>query len=109
MPTWLLWVLLALLFALIAAWMLRRLLDVTVGWIRAWITAIVVFAFSAPVAMWSLTQAQVYVDGRVTATLPIAIAFFAITLGWMFAAVAIAVLTLEFLWPTRGIRNPITV
>lgn len=109
MPTWLIWALLALVFAVIAAWMLRRLLDVAVGWIRAWITALVVFAFAAPVATWSLAQAQVWVDGRITATPAIAISFFALTLGWMFAAVAIAVLTLEFLWPTRGLRNPVTV
>lgn len=109
MPAWLVFALVALAFSLVAAWIVRRLLDVEVGWLRAWVTAIVVFVVASPVAVWSLTQAQVYEDGRLVADGVIAIAFVALTVGWMLAAVVIAVLTLEFLWPSRRWRNPISV
>lgn len=109
MPAWLVFALVALAFSLVAAWIVRRLLDVEVGWLRAWVTAIVVFVIASPVAVWSLTQAQVYEDGRLVADGAIAIAFVALTVGWMLAAVVIAVLTLEFLWPSRRWRNPISV
>ncbi len=93
MPAWLVFALVALAFSLVAAWIVRRLLDVEVGWLRAWVTAIVVFVVASPVAVWSLTQAQVYEDGRLVADGVIAIAFVALTVGWMLAAVVIAVLT----------------
>jgi ubiquinone biosynthesis protein len=109
MPNWLVVALVALAFSVVAAWIVRRLLDVEVGWLRAWVTAIVVFVIAAPVAVWSLTQAEVYQDGRIVADGAVAIAFVAITVGWMLAAVVIAVLTLEFLWPSRRWRNPISV
>ncbi|GAA1685222.1 ABC1 kinase family protein [Microbacterium lacus] len=109
MPAWLVFALVALAFSLVAAWIVRRLLDVEVGWLRAWVTAIVVFVIASPVAVWSLTQAQVYENGRLVADGAIAIAFVALTVGWMLAAVVIAVLTLEFLWPSRRWRNPISV
>ena len=109
MPSWLVFALVAIVFALVAAWIVRRLLDVEVGWLRAWVTAIVVFAITAPIAVWSLTQAGVYENGRIVAGGAVAVGFVALTIGWMLAIVVIAVLTLEFLWPSRGWRNPITV
>jgi ubiquinone biosynthesis protein len=109
MPTWLVFGIAALVFAVAAAWVVRRLLDVQVGWGRAWVTSLVVFALAAPIAVWSLSEADVYDDGRFVATGSVSIAFVALTIGWMFAAVVIAVMTLEFLWPSRRWRNPITV
>lgn len=109
MPNWLVVALVALAFSVVAAWIVRRLLDVEVGWLRAWVTAIVVFLIASPVAIWSLTQAEVYRDGRVVADGAVAIGFVALTVGWMLAAVVVAVLTLEFLWPSRRWRNPISV
>ncbi|MDX2376443.1 AarF/UbiB family protein [Microbacterium sp. LRZ72] len=109
MPRWLLVVIAAIVFALVAAWVIRRLLDVYVGWLRATITSVVVFLVAIPVATWSLTAADVMVDGRVAVSGGIALAFFALTLGWMFAAVVIVVLTLEFLWPSHRMRNPLRV
>ncbi|MGA1829010.1 ABC1 kinase family protein [Microbacterium sp.] len=109
MPSWLILAIVALVFSVAATWVVRRLLDVEVGWLRAWVTAIVVFALAVPVAVWSLTNAGVYDDGRFVASPPIATAFVALTVGWMLAAVVIAVLSLEFLWPSRRWRKPITV
>lgn len=109
MPAWLVFALVALAFSVVATWVVRRLLDVEVGWLRAWVTAIVVFVIASPVAVWSLTQAEVYRDGRLVADGGVAIAFVALTVGWMLAAVVVAVLTLEFLWPSRRWRNPISV
>ena len=109
MPSWLIFAFIILVFSVAAAWIVRRLLDVEVGWLRSFITALVVFLIASPVAIWSLGEADVYADGEFVTAGPIAIAFVALTIGWMFAAVVIAVLTLEFLWPSRGWRNPITV
>lgn len=109
MPSWLVPAIVALVFSVVAAWMVRRLLDVEVGWLRAWVTAIVVFALAVPVATWSLSNAGVYEDGRFVAGAPITIAFVALTVGWMLAAVVIAVLSLEFLWPSRRWRKPMAV
>jgi ubiquinone biosynthesis protein len=109
MPSWLIFAIVALAFSVVATWVVRRLLDVEVGWLRAWVTAIVVFAIGVPVAAWSLDKAGVYQDGQFTASGSITIAFVALTVGWLLAAVVIAVLSLEFLWPSRRWRNPIAV
>lgn len=109
MPDWLVLTLIAVVFAVTTAWVVRRLLDVRVGWLRAVVVAAVVFLLAAPVAIWTLEQAEVYAGGVFTVSGPIAVAFLALTIGWMFAAVVIAVLTVEFLWPSRGWRDPVTV
>ncbi len=109
MPGWLVLAIVALVFSVVATWVVRRLLDVGVGWLRAWVTAVVVFALALPVAAWSLGNAGVYQDGRFVASTFIAIAFVALTAGWMLAAVVIAVQSLEFLWPSRRWRKPIAV
>ncbi|MFE1665440.1 ABC1 kinase family protein [Microbacterium sp. P02] len=109
MPSWLLFTIVVLVFSLVAAWIVRRLLDDEVGWIRASLTALVVFALASPAAVWSLTEADVYRDGRFVVSGPVALGVVALTVGWMLAAVFIVVLTLEFLWPSRRWRNPITV
>lgn len=109
MPSWLIFTIVIVVFALVATWIVRRLLDVEVGWLRTFITSLVVFLLASPVAIWTLNEADVYADGRFIASAGVAIAFVALTVGWMFAAVVIAVLTLEFLWPSHRMRNPISV
>ncbi|MBD3783706.1 MAG: FAD-dependent oxidoreductase [Micrococcales bacterium] len=50
------------------------------------------------------------VDGdRVVVESPIVLAFVALVLGWMFAVVVIILVTLEFLWPSRPLGNPVTI
>ncbi|SFS13438.1 ubiquinone biosynthesis protein [Microbacterium sp. cf046] len=109
MPDWLLITIVAIVFAFAAAWVVRRLLDVQVGWLRALVTALIVFLLTLPIALWSLGEADVLVDGKIVVSGLVAVSFIALTAGWMFAAVVIAVLALEFLWPSRPFRNPITV
>ncbi|HAQ59580.1 MAG TPA: hypothetical protein DCR63_03825 [Microbacterium sp.] len=109
MPSWILFAVVVVAFSLIAAWIVRRLLDAEVGWLRAFLTAVAIFLLASPLALWSLEQADVYGDGRFEEPDAVSIAFLALTAGWMFAAVVIAVLMLEFLWPSRGRRNPVTV
>ncbi|WP_426319890.1 ABC1 kinase family protein [Microbacterium sp. E-13] len=109
MPIWLSVGLFAVGFALLAAWASRRLLDSSVGWLRAGGTALIVFLVALPLAVWSLRAAGVLVDGQIVADTPIALAFFALTLGWLFAAVVVCVVTLEFVWPSRALRNPVAV
>ncbi len=38
MPNWLVFAIVALAFSVVATWVVRRLLDVEVGWLRAWVT-----------------------------------------------------------------------
>lgn len=109
MTGWLLFGITALAFALVAAWMVRRLLDAEISWPRALITSLVVFGLCTPLAVWSLTAVDVYVDGQIVVGATVAVAFLALTLGWIFAVVVVVVLTLEFLWPSRGFRNPIVL
>ena len=109
MPNWIVITLVGIVFALAAAWAVRRLLDTQVAWVRSSIVALIVYLLSVPIALWTLTEAGVMVDGRFSVDDALAFSFLALTLGWMFAAVVVAVLTVEFLWPSRGFRNPITM
>lgn len=109
MPNWLIITIVTVLFAVVAAWVVRRLLDVHVSWLRALITAVVVFLLALPIALWLLREAEVLVDGKLVVSGLVAASFIALTGGWMFAAVVVALLTLEFLWPSRRWRNPVTV
>ena len=59
MPTWLFFVLIILVFSLVAAWIVRRLLDVEVGWLRSFLTALVVFLVASPIALWTLREAEI--------------------------------------------------
>lgn len=109
MPEWILVAVVAIVFAVAAAWLVRRLLDADIGWIRSIVTSLAMFFFALPVALWTLAEADIYRDGRFAVDSAVTVAFVALTLGWMLAAVVVAVLTLEFLWPSRGFRNPIVV
>ncbi|MBU4464430.1 MAG: hypothetical protein KKH75_01145 [Actinobacteria bacterium] len=107
MPNWIVVGLVGLAFALVATWVVRRLLDSEVGWLRSAVTALVVFALGLPFLLWSLSD--VVVDGQFVAPSAAVLALTALILGWMIAVVVIAMLTMEFLWPSRGFQNPITV
>jgi ubiquinone biosynthesis protein len=108
MPYWLTLGLIALGFALLAAWAARRLLDRSVGWIRAGVTALIVFLVAVPLTVWSLRAAGVVRGEQVVTDAPITLSFAALTIGWLFAATVICIVTLEFAWPSRGLRNPVT-
>ncbi|MFH8250198.1 ABC1 kinase family protein [Microbacterium sp. B2969] len=108
MPYWLTFGLISLGFAVLAAWAARRLLDRSVGWIRSSITALVVFLVALPLTVWSLRAAGVVRGDQVVTEAPITISFVALTAGWLFAAVVVCIVTLEFAWPSRGLRNPVT-
>lgn len=109
MPHWVIVSLAATAFAVVSAWAVRLLLDVAVGWLRALLVSLVVFLVAWPVAEWSLTEADVVSDGRVVVDDGIAIAFLALTVGWMFVVVVVVMLTLEFLSPSRRMPNPLRV
>src|SRR6478735_6404523 len=108
MPYWLTLGLIALGFALLAAWAARRLLDRSVGWIRAGVTALIVFLVAVPLTVWSLRAAGVVRGERVVTDAPITLAFAGLTVGWLFAATVVCIVALEFVWPSRGLRNPVT-
>lgn len=109
MPIWLAVLLLTVVFAVLSAWISRRLLDAQIGWGRALVTSAVVFLGSLPVTVWVFEQADVVDGDRVVVDSPIVLAFVALVLGWMFAVVVIILVTLEFLWPSRPFGNPVTI
>ncbi|MET0811588.1 MAG: AarF/UbiB family protein [Microbacterium sp.] len=102
---WLIAVVIALLFAIAGAWVTGRVLDAPVEWVRGIITGVVVFVLCVPLVLWSLERSDVIVDGRVAVQGPIAWLFLLLTLGWLFAIVVAALVTLEVVWPSRRL-NP---
>ncbi len=96
-------------FSLVAGWTSRRLLETQVGWIRSVVVAGIVFLLLSPVASWALGESGVIEGAHLVVEGPLAVVFLALTLGWMFAVVVIVLVTLEFLWPTRPLVNPITL
>jgi len=109
MPIWLAVLLLTVAFAVVSAWISRRLLDAQIGWVRALLTSAVVFLGSLPLTVWVFEQADIVDGDRVVVESPIVLAFVALVLGWMFAVVVIILVTLEFLWPSRPLGNPVTI
>ncbi|WP_434968630.1 ABC1 kinase family protein [Microbacterium sp. bgisy207] len=109
MPVWLAVLLLTVAFAMLSAWVSRRLLDAQIGWIRALVTSAVVFLGSLPLTGWVFEQTDVIDGDRVLVDSPIVLAFVALVLGWIFAVVVIVLVTLEFLWPSRPLGNPVTM
>ena len=109
MWAWVAFVLIALIFTVAAAWVSRRLLDGQVGWIRASLTALIVFLACLPLATWAMRETDVLdLDDNVTVSGPIALAFLALVAGWIFAIVVVVIVTLEFLWPSHRVRNPVS-
>ncbi|MDN3497127.1 AarF/UbiB family protein [Planococcus sp. APC 4015] len=108
MPPWLLFVLSAVAFTIVAGWVARKLLDDRVGWIRALVVSLVVFVGSVPLTYWTLQQSEVVDDaGRLTVPGPVGLAFFALIVGWTFGVVAIVLVIFEFLLPTGRLSNPV--
>jgi ubiquinone biosynthesis protein len=109
MPAWLIFALVALVFAGVATWVSRRLLDTQVGWVRSVIISVTVFSLSVPLVLWMLEQSHVYADGKFLVGWPVVLTFTALILGWVFAVVVVVIVISEFLVPTRPLRNPIIV
>ncbi|RUA27329.1 MAG: hypothetical protein DSY74_02110 [Actinobacteria bacterium] len=109
MPIWLAVLLLTAAFAALSTWVSRRLLDAQIGWVRALVTSAVVFLGSLPLTAWVFEQADVIDGDRVVVESPIVVAFVALVLGWIFAVVVVILVTLEFLWPSRPLGNPVTI
>ncbi len=108
-PVWLIFTLIGMAFTILAAWASRRLLDGAVGWMRAVVISLIVFLVASPLAWWSLGAAGVVADGQLAVSTPIALSFVALTLGWLFAAVVVCVVTIEFAWPSRGWGRPVVI
>jgi len=108
MPEWLLFSIGAAVFAVVATWLAKRVLEARVGWVRGPIVSLVVFVVFAPLGFWVLREAGILRDGRVLADHPVTFGFILLVLAWMFAIVLIALITLELMWPARAPVGPIT-
>lgn len=96
-------------FAVGAAFVARRLLESPIGWVRPIVVGAAVFVAGAPLALWALGQAGVVSGGSLVVDDAITILLLLLTLGWLFAIDVIAIVALELLWPTRPLRNPVSV
>ena len=94
-------------FAAIATWVARRLLDDRVGRLRPLITGILVFVAGTPLVLWALERADVLLDGQLVADDGVAVSVILLIIGWLFAIDVIAIVAFEFLWPTKPGRNPV--
>lgn len=107
MPEWLLFAIGAVVFAVAATWLAKRVLEARVGWVRGPIVSLVVFVVFAPLGLFVLQQAGILKGARVLADSPITIGFVLLVLAWMFAIVLIALITLELMWPARVPIGPV--
>lgn len=107
MPEWLLFAIGAVVFAVAATWLAKRVLEARVGWVRGPIVSLVVFVVFAPLGLFVLQQAGIMRGGRILADSPITIGFVLLVLAWMFAIVLIALITLELMWPARVPIGPV--
>lgn len=101
MGEWLIGVAIALAFAATGSWVAGRVLDAPVAWVRGIVTGFVVFALCVPLVLWALERSDVIVGGRLAVSGPVAVTFLVLTLGWVFAIVVAALVTLDVVWPAR--------
>ncbi|MET0724823.1 MAG: AarF/UbiB family protein [Leifsonia sp.] len=105
---WVLVVLVGLVYAAGVGYVTRALMSAPVGWPRTYVVGLAVYAASWPFAASTATQAGVLTaDGELAVSFGVALLFYALSFGWVFAfGIAILVVS-EALWPTRALPNPI--
>lgn len=108
MLTIIVYAVMTIVFAGVATWVARRLLDERVGRVRPLITGIVVFVAGTPLGVWALQRAGVIEGDRVVTDNGVGLLLLLLVVGWLFAIVVIAIVAFEFLWPTKPGRNPVT-
>lgn len=88
--------------ALIAAWLLRRLLGQPVGWPRAILVGLLAGALFSPLSTEIAVSAGVMTpDGKVLVGDGVLLAFLALEFAWAFVLSAVVLIVLEVLFPTR--------
>lgn len=98
--------LLTVLFALAAAFAVRRILGVPVGWPRSFAVGMLVFFAGTPLATVFLTNAGIMgsedAQGAVVPTLML----FGLSIAWAFALGTGLLVAVEVLWPTGTLGTP---
>jgi ubiquinone biosynthesis protein len=104
---WIVFGLVAFVFAVAVGFATRSLLGTTVGWLRTFLVGLLVFVGSWPFSYFVATEARVVAtDGTLRAPLLVVALFVALAFGWVFAfGIALLVAT-EALWPTTA-ANPV--
>lgn len=104
-------VVIALVFAVLAGFVARRILDTHVGWPRSILVGLVIFFAGFPFAAWVLDSTGILPTGTTDdlRTALVAIAIIVLSLAWVFALGVALLVASEALFPTRAIPNPITV
>ncbi|PXA72767.1 ABC1 kinase family protein [Cryobacterium arcticum] len=104
---WIVFGLVAFVFAVSVGFATRSLLGTTVGWLRTFLVGLLVFVASWPFSYFVATEARVIAtDGSLRAPVLVVVLFVALAFGWVFAfGIALLVAT-EALWPTTA-ANPV--
>ncbi|TFC44768.1 MULTISPECIES: ABC1 kinase family protein [Cryobacterium] len=105
--TWVVIILVALVFSVAIGFATRSLLGTTVGWLRTFLVGLLVFVGCWPFAYFVSIQAQVIAaDGTPTVPIVVVLLFVALAFGWVFALGMAMLVATEALWPTTA-ANPI--
>lgn len=98
-------VVLAVVFAALAAWVAQRVLGTPIGWARAMIVLIVVYLLTVPVVRAGLVAADIIQDGRFIVPSAMGVVFIALALGWQFSIAVTVIMVVELMWPSgRGVH-----
>jgi len=98
---WLIFGLVALVFAVVAAWVTGRVLNAPIAWVRGIAVGVVVLVICLPGVQWVFSAGDVIVDGRPAVSGPVGGLFLALIFGWVLALVVAVLVTLELLWPSH--------
>ncbi len=102
----------AVLFAVLAGFVARRILDTPVGWPRSIIVGLLIVFTGFPFASWVLDTTRILGPSGETQDLGtafVAIAIIVLSLAWVFALGVAVLVGLEAIFPTRPLPNPIDV
>ncbi|MEJ1154484.1 ABC1 kinase family protein [Microbacterium marmarense] len=94
-------------FALSAAWIAQHVFGTPIGWIRAILSAGVVYAITVPLARVALEASDVTAGGQFDVSSAIGILFVAVALGWQLAIAVTVIMLSELFWPSDRGWHPI--
>lgn len=102
-------VILTFLFAFAAAFLVRRILSVPVGWPRSIVVGVLVCFGGVPLANLLLASAGITTADEASANLGATLLLGALALSWTFALGIALLVGVEVLWPTGSLQSPWTM
>lgn len=98
-------IVIGIVFAVCATWVAQHVLGTPIGWLRAIIIAVLVYAATVPVVRAALVAGDVVTDTGVRVSGGAGVVFIALALGWQFAISMTVIMISELFWPSgRGLH-----